>query len=74
MVVDLIKVEMVNNACVSSSVASNILKMETHKLDLGEECSITVEARPVHLMVPSLVEVKQHKLMCEIELSSAACK
>ncbi|XP_072224927.1 interferon-induced 35 kDa protein [Leuresthes tenuis] len=38
-------------------VASNILKMETHKLDLGEECRITVEARPVHLMVPSLVEI-----------------
>ncbi|KAM4531053.1 interferon-induced 35 kDa protein [Odontesthes bonariensis] len=38
-------------------VASNILKIETHKLDLGGECSISVEARPVHLMVPSLVEI-----------------
>ncbi|XP_061568664.1 interferon-induced protein 35 [Cololabis saira] len=38
-------------------VATKILDMKTHKVDLGGECSISVEARPVHLMLPSLVEI-----------------
>lgn len=42
-----------------SSVAMNILQIRKHRVDLGEECRITLEARPVQLMVPSLVEVQQ---------------
>ncbi|XP_012707383.2 interferon-induced protein 35 [Fundulus heteroclitus] len=38
-------------------VAMNILEKRKHKVDLGGECSITVEAQPVHLMMPSLVEI-----------------
>ncbi|XP_035511355.1 interferon-induced 35 kDa protein homolog isoform X2 [Morone saxatilis] len=38
-------------------VAGKILEMKKHKVDLGAECSITVEARPVQLMVPRLVEI-----------------
>ncbi|KAG8006476.1 Interferon-induced 35 kDa protein, partial [Nibea albiflora] len=39
-------------------VAKKILEMKSHQVNLGEsECSITVEARPVQLMVPSLVEI-----------------
>ncbi|KAE8282822.1 N-myc-interactor [Larimichthys crocea] len=39
-------------------VAKKILEMKTHQVNLGEsECSITVEARPVQLMVPRLVEI-----------------
>uniref|UniRef100_A0A3Q4GXY7 Interferon-induced protein 35 n=1 Tax=Neolamprologus brichardi TaxID=32507 RepID=A0A3Q4GXY7_NEOBR len=40
-------------------VARKILELKKHQVDLGGECSITVEARPVHLMLPKLVEVKQ---------------
>lgn len=39
------------------SVAKKILAMKEHKVDLGGECSITVEAKPVHLMLPKLVEI-----------------
>ncbi|CAG5897264.1 unnamed protein product [Menidia menidia] len=42
---------------VRSSVASNILSMGTHTVELEGECRVQVEARPVQLMVPSLVEV-----------------
>lgn len=42
-----------------SSVAMNILQIKKHRVDLGEECCITLEARPVQLMVPSLVEVRK---------------
>ncbi|XP_041812754.1 interferon-induced protein 35 [Chelmon rostratus] len=38
-------------------VAKKILDMKKHKVDLGGECSITVEARPVQLMMPRLVEI-----------------
>ncbi|TKS91424.1 Interferon-induced 35 kDa protein [Collichthys lucidus] len=39
-------------------VAKKILEMKSHQVNLGEsECSITVEARPVQLMVPRLVEI-----------------
>nr|XP_046270129.1 interferon-induced protein 35 [Scatophagus argus] len=38
-------------------VAKKILSMREHKVDLGAECNITVKARPVKLMVPSLVEI-----------------
>ncbi|MEQ2296732.1 hypothetical protein AMECASPLE_027562, partial [Ameca splendens] len=38
-------------------VAIKILEMRKHKVDLGEECRIIVEAQPVHLMMPSLVEI-----------------
>ncbi|XP_070704000.1 interferon-induced 35 kDa protein [Pempheris klunzingeri] len=39
-------------------VAKNILSMKKHQVNLGGECRITVEARPVHLMMPSLVEIE----------------
>ncbi|XP_023151983.2 interferon-induced protein 35 [Amphiprion ocellaris] len=39
------------------SVAKKILTMKEHKVDLGGECSITVEAKQVHLMLPKLVEI-----------------
>lgn len=38
-------------------VAKKILTIKYHKVDLGGECSITVEAKPVHLMLPKLVEI-----------------
>ncbi|XP_029292622.1 interferon-induced 35 kDa protein homolog isoform X1 [Cottoperca gobio] len=38
-------------------VATKILELEKHQVDLGAEFSITVEARPVRLMLPSLVEI-----------------
>ncbi|XP_076608624.1 interferon-induced 35 kDa protein [Chaetodon auriga] len=38
-------------------VAKKILDMKRHRVELGGECIITVEARPVQLMVPSLVEI-----------------
>ncbi|XP_047428491.1 interferon-induced protein 35 [Mugil cephalus] len=38
-------------------VAKKILSMKSHRIELGGECSIRVEARPVHLMVPKLVEI-----------------
>nr|XP_020508345.1 interferon-induced 35 kDa protein [Labrus bergylta] len=39
-------------------VAKKILSSSTHQVQLGEECRITVEARPVRLMMPSLVEIE----------------
>ena len=39
-----------------SSVARKILEMKEHKVELGE-CTITLEAKPVQVLVPSLVEV-----------------
>ncbi|XP_026222553.1 interferon-induced 35 kDa protein homolog [Anabas testudineus] len=38
-------------------VAKNILQLKKHQVDLGDECRITLEASPVHLMLPSLVEI-----------------
>ncbi|XP_059204151.1 interferon-induced protein 35 [Centropristis striata] len=52
-------------------VAKKILDLKKHKVDLGSECSITVEARPVHLMLPRLVEIDtevspQHVLISDL--------
>lgn len=44
-------------------VATNILEKKRHKVDLGGECRIIVEAQPVHLLMPSLVEVKSAVMM-----------
>ncbi|KAK5856086.1 hypothetical protein PBY51_007705 [Eleginops maclovinus] len=38
-------------------VANNILKMKKHQVKLGQDISITVEARQVYLMLPTLVEI-----------------
>ncbi|KAM3598935.1 uncharacterized protein V6R79_024414 [Siganus canaliculatus] len=38
-------------------VATNILDMRKHRVDLGGEFRITVEARPVQLMMPGVVEI-----------------
>ncbi|XP_045892248.1 interferon-induced protein 35 [Micropterus dolomieu] len=38
-------------------VAKKILTMKKHHVNLSEDCIITVEARPVQLMVPNLVEI-----------------
>ncbi|KAM9345966.1 interferon-induced 35 kDa protein [Symphorus nematophorus] len=38
-------------------VARKILEMKKHQVDLGSECSITLQARPVQLMVPRRVEI-----------------
>ncbi|CAK6968841.1 interferon-induced protein 35 [Scomber scombrus] len=38
-------------------VAKKILTTKKHQVDLGGDCSISVEAREVHLMVPELVEI-----------------
>ncbi|XP_054463338.1 interferon-induced protein 35 [Anoplopoma fimbria] len=38
-------------------VASKVLDMKKHRVELGSECSITAEARPVQLMLPRLVEL-----------------
>lgn len=40
------------------AVAKKILSMKKHRVELGGECSITVEARPVHLMMPQQVEIE----------------
>ncbi|XP_034749339.1 interferon-induced 35 kDa protein homolog [Etheostoma cragini] len=52
-------------------VAKKILDMKQHWVDLGGECSITVEARPVQLMLPTLVEIdsevsNQHVLVSNL--------
>uniref|UniRef100_UPI0037E7520E interferon-induced 35 kDa protein n=1 Tax=Semicossyphus pulcher TaxID=241346 RepID=UPI0037E7520E len=39
-------------------VAKKILDMPKHEVNLGGECKITVEAKPVHLIVPKLVEIE----------------
>lgn len=46
-------------------VAKKILSMKNHRVELGGECSVKVEARPVYLMVPKLVEVKQADQMSQ---------
>lgn len=38
-------------------VAKKIVAKKEHKVDLGGDCSITVKARPVHLMLPKVVEI-----------------
>lgn len=39
------------------AAANRILTMKTHQVALEGDCHITVEARPVRLMLPSLVEI-----------------
>ncbi|KAM6957214.1 interferon-induced 35 kDa protein [Aplochiton taeniatus] len=39
-------------------VAEKILSVREHKVDLGAECTITLEARPVQLLVPSYIEME----------------
>ncbi|XP_060945415.1 interferon-induced protein 35 [Limanda limanda] len=43
-------------------VAKRILSMKKHQVKLGEECRITVEAQPVQLILPKLVEI--HSEVC----------
>ncbi|XP_034395678.1 interferon-induced 35 kDa protein homolog isoform X2 [Cyclopterus lumpus] len=38
-------------------VANKILDIKKHRVALGSDCSIVVEARPVQLMLPRLVEI-----------------
>ncbi|XP_056263110.1 interferon-induced protein 35 isoform X2 [Pseudoliparis swirei] len=38
-------------------VANKILDIRTHRVSLGPDCRISMEARPVRLMLPSLVEI-----------------
>ncbi|KAM3863969.1 interferon-induced 35 kDa protein [Diretmus argenteus] len=38
-------------------VAQKILALMTHKVDLGAECTITLEAKPVHMMLPKHIEM-----------------
>lgn len=42
-----------------SSVANKILDMKKHQVSLGAEVSISVEARPVHMLLPKVVEVRR---------------
>nr|QXO33271.1 interferon-induced 35 kDa protein [Siniperca chuatsi] len=51
-------------------VAKKILTTKKHQVDLGAECSITVEARPVQLMVPKLVEIDSEVCPQRILISS----
>ncbi|KAK1877531.1 Interferon-induced 35 kDa protein [Dissostichus eleginoides] len=51
-------------------VASNILKMQKHEVKVGADCRITVEARPVHLMLPRLVEIDSEVSSRHILISS----
>lgn len=39
-------------------VAKKILSVQEHKVDLGAECTITLEAKPVQLLVPSHIEME----------------
>ncbi|XP_062264309.1 interferon-induced protein 35 [Platichthys flesus] len=43
-------------------VAKRILSIKKHQVKLGEECHITVEAQPVQLILPELVEI--HSEVC----------
>ncbi|XP_033944211.1 interferon-induced 35 kDa protein isoform X1 [Pseudochaenichthys georgianus] len=51
-------------------VASTILKMQKHEVKVGRGCRITVEARPVHLMLPRLVEINSEVSSQHILISS----
>lgn len=42
-------------------MAKKILGMPEHQVDLGQDCRITVEARPVELMMPRVVEVQRDR-------------
>lgn len=42
-------------------MALKILAMVKHEVDLGADCRIFVEAKPFHVMIPSLVEVQQSR-------------
>ncbi|KAF7227526.1 transcript variant X3 [Nothobranchius furzeri] len=51
-------------------VASSIMMMKRHKVELGVECRIIVQAHPVHLMLPSLVEIDSEVCPRRILLSN----
>lgn len=51
------------------SVAKKILGMMEHQVDLGQDCRITVVAKPVQLMMPSVVEVHQWDRLSQIWIS-----
>ena len=52
-----------------SLVARKIQSLQTHKVTLEGECYITVEAHPVQLTVPTLVQVPQ----CHIQPDVSFC-
>lgn len=39
-------------------MATAVLEQKKHKVELGPDCRMVVEAEPVHLLVPKRVEVK----------------
>lgn len=41
-----------------STVARAVLERKEHKVELGTDCRMVVEAEPVHLLVPRRVEVR----------------
>lgn len=41
-----------------STVAKRVLELKEHKVELAADCRMVVEAEPVHLLVPSRVEVR----------------
>ncbi|KAK5913859.1 hypothetical protein CgunFtcFv8_008346 [Champsocephalus gunnari] len=50
--------------------ASKILKMQKHEVKVGRGCRIIVEARPVHLMLPRLVEINSEVSSQHVLISS----
>lgn len=42
----------------ASAVARAVLEQKEHKVELGTDCWMVVEAEPVHLLVPRRVEVR----------------
>ncbi|KAM8845234.1 interferon-induced 35 kDa protein isoform 2-T2 [Spinachia spinachia] len=52
----------------SEVVAGRILNMRAHRVSLGSECSIPVEARPVQLTLPRLVEMEPEPLLNQLEI------
>lgn len=47
-------------------VARHILDMKTHLVPIGDDCRITVEAKPVHLLMPKQVEI--HSQVCPFRI------
>lgn len=39
-------------------MANRVLELKEHKVELGADCRMVVEAEPVHLLVPRRVEVR----------------
>ena len=50
---------LINSVFLLFSVAKKVLNLKKYKVDLEGGCSISVEARPIQLMLPKLVEVQQ---------------